>query len=72
MSGCNCSKCGAAHEKDEMMYMYRNKRGRSMFTGFVQKGENIIWIGKDEKSLHPILTETDRMFFLNEMKQYDK
>ena len=72
MSGCNCSKCGAAHEKDEMMYMYRNKRGRSMFTGFVQKGENIIWIGKDEKSLHPIQTETDRMFFLNEMKQYDR
>jgi hypothetical protein len=54
------------------MYLYRYKKGVNTFTGFVQKGDNIIWVGKDEKSIHPIQTETDRLFFLNEMKQYDK
>lgn len=70
---CNCSDCGATNGKGEIMYMYRNKKGKNTFTGFVQngKGDKIIWIGKDEKSMRPILTEADRVFFLNEMKQYD-
>ena len=72
MSGCNCSSCGCAHEKGETMYLYRNKKGVNMFTGFIQKGENIIWIGKNEKSMRPIITEADRLFFLKEMKQYDR
>lgn len=46
MSGCNCSSCGCAHEKGEMMYLYRNKKGVNMFTGFIQKNNDIIWIGK--------------------------
>ena len=74
MSGCNCSSCGCAHEKGEVMYMYRNKKGKNVFTGFVQsgKGDKIIWIGKDEKSMRPIRTQEDYAFFMNEMKQYDR
>ena len=67
---CKCGKCGG---EDEQMYMYRNKRGKAAFTGFVQnKAGDITWIGKNEKSFRPIKTEADSQFFLDEMKQYDR
>jgi hypothetical protein len=65
-----CSCCQST--TNSMSYMYRNLKGQSVFTGFVQQGTNIIWVGKDEKSQRPILTDEDRQFFMTEMRQYDR
>ncbi len=63
-------KCG---QRDDQMFLYRDKMGKSVFTGFVQnKNGNITWIGKNEKSFRPILSDEDCVFFMNEMKQYDR
>jgi hypothetical protein len=56
------------------MYMYRNLKGVSTFTGFVNSNHSIIWIGKDEK-FHRVISTTvqaDIDFFMSEMQQYDK
>jgi hypothetical protein len=47
-------------------------KGVSVFTGFITKDKNIIWVGKDEKQHRPIKMEDDRAFFMKEMSQYDK
>lgn len=64
---CNCCQSATGG----MSYMYRDLKGQSVFTGFVQQGSNIVWIGKDEKSRRPIMTEEDRQFFMAQMSQYD-
>ena len=69
MSQCKYAGCGT---DDGYGYMYRDKKGVSTFTGFIQtKCGDIIWIGKDEKHFRRIVTEEDCQFFLKEMKQYD-
>ncbi len=67
------NKCQCCNKNDESFYMYRTKRGKPVFTGFVQKkDESIVWIGKNEKKKHrPIESEEDRVFFIREMRQYD-
>ena len=71
---CNCADCG---KESDFNYMYREKKGKSVFTGFIQKDndmEQIYWIGKDEKLPQKhidIHNQEDRNFFMNEMKQYD-
>lgn len=49
--------------------MYRNKQGKSVFTGFVQRGQTgtIVWVGKDEKADN----DADVQFFMRQMQQYD-
>ena len=70
MSSCKCSDCGGA--TGGMSYMYRNLKGVSTFTGFVSKaGVGIVWVGKDEKERRPIVSDEDRQFFMQQMKQYD-
>ena len=66
---CTCAQCGSG--TDDMTYMYRNLNGKSVFTGFVNKGHMIIWVGKDENVIRPILSQADQQFFLSEMRQYD-
>jgi hypothetical protein len=57
-----------------MKYMYRNKNGVSVFTGFVMANDKIIWIGKNERYNRPIDVDnqSDVDFFMENMKQYDK
>ena len=66
---CTCRDCGS--DASEMSYMYRNLKGKSVFTGFVTKNKMIIWVGKNEAGMRPIVSEEDRQFFLSEMRQYD-
>ena len=63
--------CQCGDPKCDEFYLYRDLRGVSTFTGFVQRGESIIWIGKDEKSYRPIINDHDRAFFMTQMRQYD-
>lgn len=67
---CNHVKCAC-----EAAYMYRQLRGKSVFTGFVQKGGVIFWVGKDEKTKPPRrideTNEEDCAFFLTAMSIYE-
>jgi hypothetical protein len=63
------------------MYMYRNKNGKSVFTGFIRDGNEadddlgVVWIGKDERAPRRRIRRDDPAsveFFLSEMKSYDK
>jgi len=74
MSSCKCTDCGEKGTENEMFYMYRNLRGKSVFTGFVQnKNSEITWIGKDEKAKMKIDTNNQShiYLFMKQMKQYD-
>lgn len=74
MSACQCSTCShSSSSRDEEFYMYREKKGKSVFTGFIRKGDEIYWVGKDELSMRHINTKNpeDINFFMAEMKQYD-
>lgn len=59
------------------MYMYREKRGVSTFTGFVKRGAAIYYVGKNtrgpQKRGRLIRTDVqeDVDFFMKEMSQYD-
>jgi hypothetical protein len=69
-----CSHCDQKGDASGHMYMYRNLKGVSTFTGFVNSNHSIIWIGKDEK-FHRVISTTvqaDIDFFMSEMQQYDK
>ena len=69
---CNCAQCNKTlNDSNEQLYMYRNRKGKSVFTGFVQQNGNIIWIGKQENEYRPIVKDDDRQFFLKKMRQYD-
>jgi len=72
MSSCSC--CNSNNNPSEEQYLYRKLKGVSKFTGFIKKHDQIIWIGKDEKS-HRIIDQTnekDCQFFLTRMRQYDR
>lgn len=73
---CNCSNCGSSACDGDVLFMYRNKNGVSVFTGFVQNknGDEIVWIGKDEKQNMPLdLNNQNHInFFMKQMQQYDK
>ena len=56
--------------------MYRNKQGKSVFTGFIQKGKTgtIVWIGENEKAKRRVINtnnSADADFFMSRMRQYD-
>ena len=74
---CKCKDCGKSTKEGEYNYMYREKEGVSVFTGFIQKNgdyEQIYWVGKDEKTPpQHINTKNpgDIGFFMKEMRQYD-
>ena len=52
MSACQCSTCShSSSSRDEEFYMYREKKGKSVFTGIIRKGDEIYWVGKDERSM---------------------
>ena len=69
---CDCADCG---NSDDIFYMYREKNGKSVFTGFVRNktGDRIVWIGKDESEmmLLDMKNQSHINFFMKEMKQYD-
>ena len=72
---CHCSDCGKKDNSSEFGFLYRDLKGNSVFTGFIQSyanASNIIWIGKDEKSHQPIVSQEDMQFFMTEMSQYDR
>lgn len=72
---CDCVNCGSSANDGDILYMYRKKNGRSVFTGFVQNksGERIVWIGKDENEMMLLDMKNQKHidFFMKEMKQYD-
>ena len=72
-SSCKCKDCGFNSSSNDLVYLYRNLKGVSTFTGFGRRGEEIIWLGKDEKQFRKIDTtkQEDINFFMGHMKQYD-
>ena len=70
---CTCQDCiDGSHDR----FIYKDKRGKSTFTGFLVEGKtgNIVWVGKDEKANKRYIDKdnnTDTQFFLMEMRQYD-
>ena len=69
----NMEEC--AYIKDHYMFMYRKRRGKLVFTGFVRLGENILWVGRDERLSQPRFIDKmvpeDAGFFMKRMKRYD-
>jgi hypothetical protein len=69
---CDCANCG---NSDDVLYMYREKNGKTVFTGFVQNksGDRFVWIGKDENEMFllDMKNQSHIDFFMKEMKQYD-
>jgi hypothetical protein len=74
-----CKDCNCEQKEGEFAYMYREKSGVSVFTGFIQKDgdyKQIYWIGKDHTFVNsPLHINVENQahinFFMKEMKQYD-
>ena len=71
-----CPDCGNNIES-EFGYLYRQKKGESVFTGFVLKdndADKTYWIGKDEKTKPRhinFMNIKDCQFYMKQMRQYD-
>lgn len=72
---CGCPNCGRSSAGSRgTSYMYREKRGKSVFTGFVQRNNKIYWVGKNEKTPLKLINpsvQSDADFFMRQMSQYD-